>query len=134
MKVLSMVAPGTGHYCILLVDDDATGLMARQALLESRGYSVLTSDTESHALDILRTTPVDLVISDHYLRGTTGGQVAAKIKQLAPQVPVLVVSGAFQNELPAESLAGADRFLSKADGPDALLQTVASLIQSRRAV
>jgi CheY-like chemotaxis protein len=74
---------------------------------------------------------VDLVISDHYLRGTTGGKVAARIKQIVPHVPVLVVSGAFKHELAGESLDGADRFLSKAEGPDALLATVAEMIARR---
>lgn len=113
---------------VLLIDDDEIGLMARQALLESRGYKVLTSDTDEGAYEILRGTAVDLVVSDHFLGGTTGGQVAARIKELAPQVPVLVVSGAFKHELPADALVGADRFLSKAEGPDALLETVAAMI------
>jgi CheY-like chemotaxis protein len=113
---------------VLLIDDDPIGLMARQALLESRGYAVMTSDTAANALELLKSTPVDLVISDHFLRGATGGQVATSIKQVAPNVPVLVVSGAFQHEIPPESLAGADRFLSKAEGPDKLLETVAAMI------
>lgn len=123
-----MLAANT-HHRVLLIDDDPTGLMARQALLESRGYDVLTSDTDAHALDLLQRVPVDLVVSDHFLRGTTGGALAAKIKRLVPNIPVLVVSGAFQHELPPESLAGADRFVSKADGPEALLHAVASMLK-----
>ena len=115
---------------VLLIDDDLTGLMARQALLESRGYDVLTSETDTHALDLLQRVPVDLVVSDHFLRGTTGGALAARIKQLAPHIPVLVVSGAFQHELAPESLGGADLFVSKADGPDALLHAVASMLNA----
>ena len=96
-----------GPHRVLLIDDDAIGLMARQALLESRGYEVLTSDNDTHAIETLKHTPVHLVISDHYLRGTTGGQVATRIKQVAPDTPVLVVSGAVQHELPADFLVGA---------------------------
>jgi CheY-like chemotaxis protein len=117
---------------LLLIDDDAIGLMARQALLESRGYSVLTSDNDAGALELLKSTPIDLVISDHFLRGTTGGKVASRIKKVAPHVPVLVVSGAFRHELPPESLEGADQFLSKAEGPDALLAAIASMIPPPR--
>jgi CheY-like chemotaxis protein len=114
---------------LLLIDDDPVGLMARQALLESQGYEVVTSATGAQAFEILRNTQVDLVISDHFLRGTTGGQLADRIKELAPNVPVLVVSGAFRNELPPDSLHAADRFLSKAEGPDALLQAVESMVR-----
>jgi CheY-like chemotaxis protein len=120
-----------GPHRVLLIDDDAIGLMARQALLESRGYEVVTSDNDTHAIETLRKTPVHLVISDHYLRGTTGGQVATRIKQVAPDTPVLVVSGAVQHELPADFLVGADRFVSKAEGPDALLEAVAAMIGAR---
>jgi len=121
----------TERHRVLLIDDDAPGLMARQALLESRGYTVLTSDNDDVALEMLKSTPVDLVISDHFLRGTTGGQVATRIKQLAPHTPVLVVSGAFRHELAPDSLDGADDFLSKAEGPDALLEAVATMIRAR---
>ena len=117
---------------VLLIDDDPVGLMARQALLESRGYEVVTSDNDVSALETLKRTPVHLVISDHFLRGTTGGQVAARIKEVAPDLPVLVVSGAVQHELPAGFLVGADRFVSKAEGPDALLATVAAMIADRQ--
>lgn len=119
----------SARHRLLLIDDDPVGLMARQALLESQGYDVVTSATAAHAFEILRDTQVDLVISDHFLRHTTGGQLADRIKELSPNVPVLVVSGAFQNELPPDSLRAADRFLSKAEGPDALLQAVESMVR-----
>jgi CheY-like chemotaxis protein len=114
---------------VLLIDDDAVGLMARKALLESRGYSVVTSATDSEAEQVLQSTPVDLVISDHFLRSTTGDRVVHRVKQIMPAMPVIVVSGALRHELPPEALRGADAFVSKSEGPEALLEIVAALLK-----
>jgi CheY-like chemotaxis protein len=120
-------ALGTAN--VLLIDDDAIGLMARKALLESRGYCVHTSVTDGEAEQVLQSTPVDLVISDHFLRTTTGDKVVNRVKEILPSTPVLVVSGALRHELPPEALSAADGFVSKTEGPQALLDAVAALLK-----
>ncbi len=113
---------------ILCLDDEAVGLAIRAAVLRSAGYNVFTASCAEDALQILADQPIDLVISDHLLQGTTGTQVAASMKQIRPDIPILILSGF--TEAP-EGMEFADFFLSKLEGPPVLLATVENLLARR---
>ena len=68
------------------------------------------------------------MIADHFLSDKSGAEIAAEMKEIKPQVPILIVSAAAE---PPEGLEFADGFLSKLDGPDALLDRVASLLAEK---
>ena len=110
---------------ILLIDDEAKALELRKLVLERAGYSVLTTTKGDKALQIIRSQAVDLVISDHLLIGASGTELAGRIKETNPGVPVMLLSGV--NELP-EGVEKADLFVSKTEGPSALLEKVAALL------
>ena len=55
-----------------------------------------------------------MVIADHFLSDKSGAEIAAEMKEIKPQVPILIVSGA--EEAP-KGLEFADGFLSKLRGP-----------------
>ena len=50
---------------ILCVDDEVTPLTIRKCVLQKAGFHVITAGSAKDALEILRTTNVDLVVSDH---------------------------------------------------------------------
>jgi CheY-like chemotaxis protein len=77
---------------ILCVDDDVAALALRCLVLSSAGYEVLTADGAA-ALELFRCIRVDLVITDCWLPGLTGTQVAAEMKQLKPTIPIVLFSG-----------------------------------------
>lgn len=110
---------------ILCLDDERVGLTIRAAVLRHAGYTVLSATSAEEALQILADEPVDVVISDHLLRGTTGTQVAVSMKQIRPNTPILILSGL--TEAP-EGMEYADVFLSKLEPPPVLLATVARLL------
>ena len=78
---------------ILCVDDDATALALRSAVLSSAGYEVLTAADGAAALELFRRIQVDLVITDYRLPGLTGTQVAAEMKRLKPAIPIVLFTG-----------------------------------------
>src|SRR5579864_1435304 len=78
---------------ILCIDDDEAQLELRRQILENDGFLVLGATNARKALRILRETPVSLVVSDHMLRGTTGTKLAARMKKVKPDVPVVLYSG-----------------------------------------
>src|SRR5580704_15915270 len=49
---------------ILCVDDEVTPLTIRKCVLEKAGFHVITAGSAKDALEILRTTNIDLVVSD----------------------------------------------------------------------
>jgi DNA-binding NtrC family response regulator len=109
---------------ILCVDDEMNALFIRKAILTLKGYRVLAARNYEDALNIFNSTAVDLVISDHFLPGETGCELARKLKEINARVPVLLLSGA--TEIP--EAMHADVFLSKLEGPERLLQVTAELL------
>jgi CheY-like chemotaxis protein len=112
-----------GRPLILCVDDDEAQLQVRKQILENDGFSVLNASTAAEAIQILRQTPVCLVLSDHMLRGTSGMQLAEKMKKVKPDVPVVLYSG----RLP-ETLRHVDCFINKSEPVPRFLTIIRDLV------
>src|ERR1700757_772787 len=112
---------------LLCIDDYVSAGIIRKAMLELHGYRVVIAESAEEGLDIVRSQPVDLVISDHYLRGKTGAQVASDMKQFRPELPIVLLSGAV--ECP-EDATYVDAFVCKAEPPKVLLDTVSRLLNT----
>jgi CheY-like chemotaxis protein len=111
---------------ILVVDDERNALEIRKLVLEGAGYSVIATTESSEAIRVVESQNIDLVISDHLLIGhTTGADLARQIKRIRPTLPVMLFSGV--NDLP-EGAENADFFVSKTEGPAALLEKVAAAL------
>ena len=64
---------------VLCVDDEVEALNLRKAMLESHGYRVLTAANAEEALKAFDSTEVDVVLTDHLLKGQTGTALAAEM-------------------------------------------------------
>jgi|SRR5689334_21738695 len=113
---------------ILCIDDYVSAGVIRKAMLELQGYRVLMAESGEEGLEIVRTEPVDLVLSDHYLQGKTGAEIAREMKVLRPELPIVLLSGAVECPEGAEY---ADAFLCKAEPPNILFETVSRLLHLR---
>jgi CheY-like chemotaxis protein len=112
-------------FCILCVDDEETPLVLRKFLLQKAGYNVITAHSAEEALELANTTPVDLVLSDYLMPGTSGTELTYRFKLQHPDLPVVLLSGV--NEIPHDASV-ADRFLSKVEGPERLCQEIAAVL------
>jgi CheY-like chemotaxis protein len=121
----NMQARSQGEF-ILCVDDEITGLSVRKMTLESQGYRVVTAENGPDGLTIFSAEPIDLVILDYKMPGMNGDVVAERMKQLKPFIPILMLSAYV--DLPRETLALVDRYLTKGDGPQIMLKAVAELL------
>lgn len=79
---------------ILCVDDDERSLSIRKVFLETRGYRVVTCADPQQALEIVRDGGIDLIIADLMMPKMTGAEMIAHAKQIAPQLPAILFSGA----------------------------------------
>jgi CheY-like chemotaxis protein len=111
---------------ILCVDDETTGLSVRKMTLESQGYRVVTAENGPSGLKVFSAESIDLVILDYKMPGMNGDVVAERMKQLKPSIPILMLSAYV--DLPNETLALVDRYLTKGDGPQIMLKAVAELL------
>lgn len=114
---------------ILCIDDAEIALRVRKLLLASAGYSVLTASSGEEGLELFKQNAVDLVIADHFLSDKTGAETAGEMKQLKADVPILIVSATTDEP---GGIEFADGFLSKGEGPDVLLETIANLLKNRK--
>lgn len=112
---------------ILCVDDEQNPLVLRKLVLQKAGYEVVTAQSADEALNVLVSQSVDLVLSDHLMPGTSGSELAQRIKSTNPGLPVILISG--MNEIPVGASA-ADLFLSKVEGPERLCKEVAAVLGS----
>jgi signal transduction histidine kinase len=81
-------------YRILLVDDDRMVAAATAAMLEDLGHCVVRSDSAVLALTLLETEPdIDIVVTDHAMPGMHGTELARRLGQSHPGLPVVVVTG-----------------------------------------
>ncbi|HKE16190.1 MAG TPA: response regulator [Kofleriaceae bacterium] len=90
---------------ILVVDDERDVLEMIEAGLGLDGYRVLLADSGEQAIDLVAHHRIDLVISDLRMPGMNGVETIARLRQLAPRVPVIVVTGYLSAATADECLA-----------------------------
>jgi|ERR1022692_1884566 CheY-like chemotaxis protein len=111
-----------GCKTILCIDDDDGMLRHQRALLERRGYKVLTAASALQGLQIAAACAVAAVIVDYHMPEMNGHEVATEIKRLRPTVPVVMVSS--DDEIPELASSVVDAFVSKNEAPSRLLPVI----------
>jgi len=111
-----------GRKTILCIDDDASMLGYQRALLERRGFEVLTTASARQGLQIALARAVAAVIVDYQMPEMNGREVAIEIKRLRPQLPIVMVSS--EPEIPEHALSVVDAFVPKDEAPSRLLPVI----------
>ena len=79
---------------ILLVDDDPDMRSLTRTFLEHEGYGVFSSGDAERASQIFRSVPeIDLLVTDLYMPGRSGMELARELKGIRSELPVLMISG-----------------------------------------
>ena len=99
-RAVSAVAPARevvekGRGTILLVDDEEGIVSVSRELLTHLGYQVLTARGGSEALELYKEkgAAIDLVILDMIMPGMSGGETFDLLKELNPEIRVILSSG-----------------------------------------
>jgi CheY-like chemotaxis protein len=112
---------------VLCVDDELVGLQIRKILLERAGYRVLTAQDGPSGLKIFSAEPVEAVVLDYSMPGMHGGEVAVRMRQTKPQVPILLLSAYMGLSVEVTSLV--NLYMTKGEGAPVLLEKLGSLLQ-----
>ena len=94
--VIPVAAPASssGSARILMVDDDALIAMSSVDMLEDLGHAVTEANSGAEALRILESGEAfDLMITDYSMPGMTGGQLAKAVRDMLPDLPILLATG-----------------------------------------
>ena len=116
---------------VLVVDDEESNRKLLTRLL-SADYDVVTAPDGEHALRLLESMDVDLVLLDVRLPGLDGFEVCSRLKKLERMrlVPVVLITGLGMREHRIRGIhVGADDFLTKPFDAEELYARVASLVR-----
>ena len=117
---------------ILIVDDEKNIRSGLRSLLEDENYDVLEAADGETGLKILKTTPVDAVISDLRLPGIGGEQVVETVHKMYPAIPVIVLTGHGSVDAAVDCMRkGAYDFLTKPLNFDRLLLLIERSLDNR---
>jgi len=116
------------HKTVLCIDDEQNLLILRRCLLQKAGYFVLTTNGGPNGLKVFSTGMVDAVVLDYAMPMMNGGAVAAQMRQIKGDVPLILVSGC--STIPEEDLALFNRSITKADPPDVLLSAIGEILSA----
>ena len=92
------------------------------ALLRENGYELLTANSGSEGLRLLMSRPVDAIVLEYHLGLMDGAVVAAEIKKVKPELPIVMLADHL--ELPEGALKSVDALVTKSDGAHFLWATV----------
>jgi DNA-binding response OmpR family regulator len=119
---------GNGHQpTVLLVEDDELVRDAMTRILVREGYLVLTAACGHDAIGLLKTplSPIDVVLLDVHLPDVNGTDLCARLREMHPNLPVVVCTGEADPEEAAELFRlGVHRYFCKPIAVEELLATV----------
>ena len=119
---------------ILLVDDDTALLDALPEALRLRmnGIQIDTSETAVDALERIKQTDYDAIVSDVKMPGMDGLALLHEIRELRPSTPTLMITGHGERELAVQALrGGAYDFVQKPIDRDYFIASLERAIQRR---
>jgi CheY-like chemotaxis protein len=118
---------------ILLIDDSEITLAMEKAVLEARGYDVRATSTLMEFEKMLSDFKPHVILTDIHMPEAKGTDICRTLKNEygTQDIPIVLFSSLKDEEL--ETLAeqvGADGYLSKAHGVEALGEKVDELFES----
>lgn len=115
---------------VLLVDDNPVQLSTRQTVLSQAGVEVQVATNADSALALLRslsdTQKIGVIVTDHIMPEATGSDFVRLVREVNPEVPVIVISGLAEAE---QEYVGMDvLFRQKPCPPPELIRLVESAV------
>jgi two-component system OmpR family response regulator len=113
---------------VLLVEDDDDNRELMAEVLATAGCEVLSAASGQAGLKVLSEHSVDVVVTDVGMPGMGGLEMARAAKTIAPNIPVVIVTGWAEREDIARARGReVDAVLIKPVDPDALTQAVSDV-------
>lgn len=132
---MTMTARPLCQQDILIVEDEADIRSLIAGILQDEGHETREASTSEEALDAVRAREPTLVILDVWLKGSSmdGIELLDVIKQSAPHLPVIIISGHGTVETAVSAIRkGAYDYIVKPFKADKLIVTVTRALEAAR--
>ncbi|MDP1889475.1 MAG: response regulator [Gemmatimonadaceae bacterium] len=130
-RALDLPAAPVSSARILCVDDDAFMRRAFGTALRNRGFTPRLAESAGAAMEILRTEPVDIVLTDQQMPGMSGLDLMQKMREEGFNTPVILCTGFGSVDLAVTAVrAGAVHFLTKPVDPIELDQLITDILET----
>lgn len=114
---------------ILFVDDDAFTRKIINSALTNRGFQTRLADSAVAALAILRTEPIDVVLTDQQMPGLSGLDLMRRMRDEGFDTPVIILTGVGSVEMAVSAVrSGAVHYLTKPVDPHDLQQLITDIL------
>ncbi len=80
------------NYTILVLDDEPMQLKALSGFLKNKGFDVVSTTSANDAIKLLKSQPVDLVLTDFKMPEKTGLEVLTETKDINPEIDVVIMT------------------------------------------
>jgi len=118
---------------LLIVDDDANTLASLARAFRLAGHEATVCDNAGRALDLVKSQPFDMMLSDVVMPGKDGLALLEDLRNLGISLPVVMISGQANIEMAVRATRlGAIDFLEKPLSTDKLLLTVDNVLKLKR--
>ena len=117
---------------ILIADDDPDILDVLRITLEGEGYEVLEAHDGEEAINVIRKTPLDLLITDFKMPRMCGDEVCRILKQdiLIQHMPIIMLTGKGEVSDKIHGInSGADDYIVKPFEPQELVARVKMVLR-----
>jgi CheY-like chemotaxis protein len=131
MQAAQQREPVANSQLVLCIDDELIGLKIRRLLLERAGYEVLSALEGNEGLEIFAREPVQAVVLDFAMPGMNGAEIAARMRAIKPDVPILLLSAYLG--LPKEVTSLVDVYMTKGEGAPVLLDKLDAMLSAEPA-
>ncbi len=121
-------------YHILFVDDEPQVLQGLRRMLhsQSREWELHFTPGGKEALELMATTPMDVVVSDMRMPGMDGVQLLNEVKERFPKAARVALSGHMDERMIMGSTKVVHQYLSKPCSPETLISVLSRLLALRR--
>jgi DNA-binding NtrC family response regulator len=118
---------------LLIVDDDANTLASLARAFRLSGHEATVCDNAARALELVKSQPFDMMMSDVVMPGKDGLTLLEEIRGQGITLPVVMISGQANIEMAVRATRlGAADFLEKPLSTDKLLLTVDNVLKLKR--
>ena len=99
---------------VLVVDDEENILFGLRKALSRRGWEVLEASSVEEAREVIRTRPVEVVLTDIRMEGESGLVFLQEVKAIRPETHVVVMTARGSEDMEKEVISlGAEAYLEK---------------------